>query len=180
MSTVSVYSTATEAETTSTRYGGHAYVVETTTAHTTGLCSAKSNATAINATTSAPTSTLTLDARCAPSALTSAYSSYGLSTKDDCPAGGAAYKGTTDDASQCCQMCANANSCAAMAWDSRTGACTLEFSVDSTSGTMDCGYGMNAFYDYGPDSPMSPGSGLYVQAICGNIVFAAAGPDDGS
>ena len=105
---------------------------------------------------------------------------YGLEYADDVPAGGAAYHTTTDDAGQCCQLCAATESCAASSWDMRTGACTLEFPVDFDSGEMSCGEGLLAFYGAGPDHPMAPGTGLFVASLCGNVQFGSAAPDDGT
>lgn len=77
-------------------------------------------------------------------------------------------------------MCAESNGCAGSAWDVRTGGCTLEFPVDVTTGEMNCGESLLAYYDAGPLSPMEPGAGLWVANICGTAEFGSAEPDDGT
>ncbi|CAN8099946.1 unnamed protein product [Discula destructiva] len=131
-------------------------------------------------------STATLDARCEPAAMVSAAggtnnTQYGLEWKSDVPTSGAVYSTTTDDATSCCQLCADQDAiCSGSAWDVRTGACTLEFAVDPTDGRLNCGESLLAYYDAGPNSPMAPGSGWWVANICGTAEYGSAKPDDGS
>ncbi|KAF2774364.1 hypothetical protein EJ03DRAFT_5557 [Teratosphaeria nubilosa] len=172
-STYAYYTTWTEATVYETKYNGKSYIIETATATTQAVCGPT-----VNATSPATTSTVTMDARCSPAAMTSAYKGYGLEYKSNTPASGGHYDTTTNDASECCQLCATSWNCAASAFDIRTGQCTLEFPVDPEAGYLNCGEGMLAYYDAGPNSPMSPGAGLYVQAICGNVEFGSAAPDD--
>lgn len=172
-STYQKYTSFTMATVTETKSNGKAYAIATATATTSGVCGPTVNATA-------PTSTVTVDARCAPSALTSAYNGYGLEYADHVVGGGARYTTPTDDASQCCQQCADADQCAASVWDIRTNQCILEFPVSFSSGELSCGEGALVFYGAGPLHPKAPGSGLYVQALCGDVHFASAPPDDGS
>lgn len=87
---------------------------------------------------------------------------------------------STSDPSECCQLCAEAASCAASSWDIRTDQCRLEFPIDSTTGNMNCGEGLLAYYDAGPDYPMAPGTGLYIGTLCGNVEYGSAAPDDGT
>ena len=155
---------------TSTSYGGTAYAVATASAS--DSCGAQ-------------TSGATLDSRCAPDALISAAggrneSAYGLVYADSVPIGGAVYDTTSTDGSQCCQLCVDADQCAASAWDSRTGVCKLAFPVDPESGDLNCGEGFLAYYGAGPEHPMAPGSGLYVANVCGDVGFGSAMPDDGT
>ncbi|KAK4544020.1 hypothetical protein LTR36_004518 [Oleoguttula mirabilis] len=174
-STFTAYTAFTQATVTSTKSGGTAYRIATAVATTSAVCGPT-----VNATASVATSTVTQDARCAPSALVSEYSGYGLEYASDVPAAGAAWATTTDDASECCQLCAEAASCAASSWDIRTGACKLEFPVEFSTGVLNCGEGLLAYYDAGPDSPMAPGTGLYVAPLCGNVEIGSAAPDDGT
>ena len=161
---------------TSTSTGGTAYAVATATTTVSALC----GSTTVTATDPA-TATVTQDARCAPSALSSAYSTYGLEYASDVPTGGANYTTTSArDGSQCCQLCADADRCAASSWDARTGGCRLEFPVDYASGELNCGEGLLAYYDAGPNHPMAPGEGLYVAALCGSVAYGQAKPDDGT
>lgn len=173
-STFTDYTAFTQATVTSTKYGATAYAIATAVATTSAVCGPTVNA------TSWATSTVTQDARCAPSALTSAYNGYGLEYASDTPASGAAWATTADDASSCCQLCAEAPDCAASSWDIRTGVCKLEFPVDFDTGALNCGEGLLAYYDAGPDYPMAPGTGLWVAALCGDVEFGQAAPDDGT
>ncbi|KAK1090710.1 hypothetical protein LTR48_007763, partial [Friedmanniomyces endolithicus] len=91
-STFTDYTAFSQATVTSTQYGGTAYIIA-------------------SATTTAPASscpignaTTTLDVRCAPSALISAYAGYGLEYASNVPGSGAAYTTSTQDASSCCQL----------------------------------------------------------------------------
>ncbi|KAK0290381.1 hypothetical protein LTR35_002324 [Friedmanniomyces endolithicus] len=168
-STFTDYTAFSQATVTSTQYGGTAYTIA-------------------SATTTAPASscptgntTTTQDARCAPSALISAYAGYGLEYASDVPGSGAAYKTATQDASSCCQLCADTQHCAATTWDVRTGNCTLEFPVEFDTGALSCGSeAALVYYDAGPDHPMAPGMGLYVAQLCGTVEFGSAPPDDGT
>lgn len=165
-STFTDYTSFTQATVTSTSYGGTAYAIATATATTSAMCGPTVNGTGTEA-----AKTVTMDARCAPSAMTSAYQGYGLVYSSDTPASGAAYVTTADDASQCCQLCAEADSCAASSWDIRTNQCRLEFPTDPTTGDLNCGEGLLAYCDAGPDHPMAPGTGLYVAQVCGNAQY---------
>jgi hypothetical protein len=168
-STYTAYSEYTQATVTSTSSGFTAYAIGTATA------------------TACPSSaaTTTQDARCAPSALISAAgvrddtTQYGLSYAQ-LTSSGATYRANTTDASSCCQLCAEAEKCAASSWDSRTGACTLAFPVQFDSGELSCGLGLQVYYGAGPNHPMEPGSGLFVAEVCGRVAFANAKPDDGT
>lgn len=176
--TFTEYTAYTQATVTSTSYGGTTYTIATATATATvsALCGPTVNATA-------STTTTTQDARCAPTALVSAAGGspgYGLSYLNNVPYGGATYQTSTTDGSQCCQLCVEAHGCDASAWDIRTNICRLEFSVSPTTGQLDCGEGALVLYDYGPDEPMAPGTGLYIGIGCGNVQYAGAKPDDGS
>lgn len=173
-STFHDYSEFIEYTTTSTRYGGTAYAIATAVATSYAVCGPTANATA------ASTTTVTQDARCAPSALTSEYDGFGLEYADDTPAGGATYVTSTSDASECCQLCAEAVSCAASSWDVRTEDCKLEFPTDYNTGDLNCGEGLLVYYDAGPDHPMAPGTGLYVGTLCGDVEYGNAAPDDGT
>jgi hypothetical protein len=168
-STYTAFTAFTRATVTHTSSGFTAYAVATAT------------------TTTCPTSpaTTTQDARCAPSALISAAgvrtdtTQYGLSYAQ-LTSSGATYSANTTDASSCCQLCAEAEKCAASAWDSRTGKCTLAFPVQFDTGNLSCGLGLQVYYGAGPRRPMLPGSGLFVAEVCGRVAFANAKPDDGT
>ncbi|GAB1738169.1 hypothetical protein NU219Hw_g2699t1 [Hortaea werneckii] len=175
-STFTHYTEFTQATVTSTSSGGTAYAIATATATAEAKCGPTANGTAINATTS----TVTQDARCAPSALTSEYNGYGLDYSSDTTGGGATFETNTTDASACCQLCADADRCAASSWDLRTGECKLEFPVAYNTGELSCGLGMRVFYHYGPAHPMEPGTGLYVAELCGYAGYASSRPDDGT
>ncbi|KAK3678374.1 hypothetical protein LTR78_001671 [Recurvomyces mirabilis] len=173
-STYTDYTAYSQITVTSTRSGGSAYAIATATATTEGVCGSTVTCTAT------ASSTVTQDARCAPTALVSASNGFGLEYASDTPTGGAAFVTTADDASQCCQLCAEADRCAASLWDVRTGKCTLEFPVDFDSGELNCGEGALVYYDAGPNHPMAPGSGLFVGTLCGNVGYGSAKPDDGT
>jgi len=168
-STYTAYTAFTHADATSTQSGFTAYAIATAAAQ--GTCDS--------------TSTTTQDARCAPSALISAAGAsetstqYGLSYASYASPG-ATYSTNTTDASSCCQLCADADKCAASAWDIRTGECRLGFPVDFRSGELSCGSGLQAYYGAGPAHPMEPGTGLFVAELCGSATFANAKPDDGT
>lgn len=172
-STFTAYTAYTHADATSTESGFTAYAIATalTTAPGGETCDSPS--------------TTTQDARCAPSALISAAGAsesstqYGLSYAQRTESG-ATYSTNTTDASACCQLCAEADKCAASAWDIRTGGCRLEFPVDWRSGELNCGSGLQAYYGAGPAHPMEPGTGLFVAELCGSATFAGAKPDDGT
>ncbi|KAF2864480.1 hypothetical protein K470DRAFT_254120 [Piedraia hortae CBS 480.64] len=172
-STYSDYTEFTMATITQTKYNGKAYAMASAVATTDAQCGSTNSGLK-------PTSTVTMDARCAPSAMTSAYNGFGIDYADNVPAGGATYTATTDDASQCCQLCAESQSCAASSWDIRNHRCVLEFPVDPNKGTLNCGEGILAFYNAGPNHPMKPGTGLFVRAMCGDVEFGNTKPDDGS
>ncbi|KAK5721572.1 hypothetical protein LTR15_006161 [Elasticomyces elasticus] len=175
-STFTDYTAFVQATVTSTQTGGTAYTVATATTSEEALwCpTGTSNMTVL------ATATTTQDARCAPSAMTSAYSGYGLEYSSDVPASGTYYKTTTSDASSCCQLCADIENCAASIWDIRTNVCKLEFPVSYSTGELSCGQGALVYYDAGPVSPMEPGSGLWVAQLCGNVYYGNAKPDDGT
>lgn len=158
------YTAFSQSTVVSTTTGGTTYTIATATASAVATCAA----------------TVTQDARCAPSALVSESQGYGLEYADYTPAGGASYTTSTADGSQCCQLCAETESCAASSWDVRTGECYITLPVDYSTGDMNCGEGMLAFYDAGPDSPMAPGAGLFVAALCGSVEYGSAAPDDGT
>lgn len=168
-STYTAYTAFTQATVTSTSSGFTAYAIATATS------------------SACPTSvaTTTQDARCAPSALISAAgvredtTQYGLSYAQ-LTSSGATYKTNTTDASSCCQICADAEKCAASSWDSRSGACTLAFPVQFDTGDLSCGLGLQVYYGAGPNHPMEPGRGLFVAEMCGSVAFANAKPDDGT
>lgn len=166
-STFTQYPIFTQANQTSTATGVKAYAIATASAATTVDCNRAQ--------------TVTQDAKCAPIALTSAYKGYRLEYASDVPGSGAVYSTNTTDASQCCQLCAEAwnDGCAASLWDSRTGACKLEFPVAYDSGDVNCGEGALVYYDLGRDRPMEPGSGLWVANLCGSVEFGSAKPDEG-
>jgi len=170
-STYTAYTAYTHADATSTQSGFTAYAIAIATATAQGTCDS--------------TSTTTQDARCAPSALISAAGAsetstqYGLSYASYASPG-ATYSTNTTDASSCCQLCADADKCAASAWDIRTGECRLGFPVDFRSGELSCGSGLQAYYGAGPAHPMEPGTGLFVAELCGSATFANAKPDDGT
>lgn len=168
------YTDFTQATVTSTKTGGRDWAIASAVATTTTSCGDST------VTEDGTTSTVTLDARCSPSAMISAYDNYGIEWLSDTPAAGATYETTTDDASDCCQLCAEADKCAASAWDIRSGVCKLEFPVDFDSGSLNCGEGLLGYYDAGPNNPMAPGTGWYVAEVCGNAEFGSAQPDDGS
>lgn len=130
--------------------------------------------------------TMTQDARCAPTAITSAAGQYngsdgfGISYLNPVPLGGATFNVSTSDASACCQLCVQEQGCAASAFDIRTSECILMFAVQWDTGILSCGQGVLAFYDYGPNHPMEPGTGWYLASGCGYFQTAGAKPDDGS
>lgn len=167
--------------TTSTYYDYTAYTQETVTSTksdgtTYGVASAT---TTVSAACAVPT-TVTQDARCAPAALQSAYNGFGLSYSSDTPTGGAHFTTTATDASACCQLCAEATSCAASLFDIRTNVCKLEFPLDYGTTNLNCGEGALVYYGAGPNNPLAPGVGLYVGTICGNVQYGNAEPDDGT
>ncbi|KAI9664068.1 MAG: hypothetical protein M1821_007559 [Bathelium mastoideum] len=176
-STFSDYTDFTQHTVTRTYSGGHAYAVATATTTTAVPCGATtitSNATA--------TTTTTQDARCAPSAMMSQYQGYGLNwLEEEIYSDGATYVTTADDASACCQLCADAQDCASSAWDIRSNACRLQFDVNSSSGELECGQvGVVGMNDYGPLEPMAPGTGWYLAALCGTVEGEPGPPDDGT
>ncbi|KAK5129684.1 hypothetical protein LTR08_002976 [Meristemomyces frigidus] len=169
-STFTDYTAFSQATVTTTSYGGTTYAIATAAAATTtAACAGSANTTVV-----------TQDVRCQPSNLISESNGYGLEYASDVPASGASYATTAGDGSECCQQCADTANCAASSWDSRTGVCKLEFPVDSNSGELNCGEGLLAYYDAGPNSPMAPGTGLFVAALCGTVEFGSAAPDDGT
>lgn len=180
-STFTQYTAFTHADATVTSSGFTAYAIATALTTTPGNCGPT-----VNATSPTSTATTTQDARCAPSALTSAAgynaaspTQYGLSWAQ-LTSPGATYTTNTTDASACCQLCAEAEKCAASSWDIRTDVCRLEFPVDYSSGELNCGSGLQAYFGAGPAHPMEPGSGLYVAQVCGSATFVNAKPDDGT
>lgn len=168
------YSEFSQATVTSFKTGGKAYAIATDGATTKTTCGS-STVTAVG-----ETATVSLDAKCSPAAMTSAYNGYGISYLSDTPLAGATYQTNTTDASACCQACATSWQCAASAWDIRTGECRLEFPVQWDTGVLNCGQGLLAYYDAGPDSPMSAGTGWYVAELCGKAIYGNTKPDDGS
>lgn len=179
-STYTRFTEITQAAVTQTSSGFTAYAIATAIATEPGQCGPTVNA-------AAPTSlaTTTQDARCAPSALISAAGAsessqqYGLLYSEG-PSSGATYRTNTTDASSCCQLCVEADKCAASSWDIRNGECRLEFPVSFGSGELSCGRGLQAYYNAGPNHPMEPGTGLFVAEVCGTATFANAKPDDGT
>lgn len=167
------YTAYTQATVTITTSTGTTYVVASATA-TNEACPTNTTTTVIR------------DTRCAPSAMVSAAggtnnTEWGLEYKSDVPGSGAAYSTVADDASACCQLCADRDDiCSGSAWDMRTNTCTLEFAVNPSIGVPDCGESLLAYYDAGPDFPMAPGAGWWVANICGEAEFGGAGPDDGT
>nr|POE87781.1 hypothetical protein CFP56_11010 [Quercus suber] len=170
-STFTDYTAFTQATVTQTKSGGHAYVIATVTATASAVCGPT--------VTSSKTTTATYDARCAPSAMTSAYRGFGLNY-NFAPDPGAGYRTTAKDAESCCQLCIHAHDCANSAWDIRNNACYLSFPVDYNTGALNCGLGSTLWYDPGPDSPMAPGTGLYVGLGCGSVEYFQSPPDDGT
>lgn len=173
-STVTEYTAFDQETVTSTKSGATAYEVATATITSSGLCGPT--------TTGNFTSTTTQDAKCAPTALVSAYNGYGLTIIEDTPSGGGAtFFASTIDASSCCQLCVENSLCAAMAYDPSTQQCRLEYPVDFETGQQSCAYeGLYALYDAGPEHPLAPGAGYYVQTGCGSIGYFNAPPDDGT
>jgi hypothetical protein len=165
------WSQVTVSATTST---GVAHIIVTETATTTAPCGGK---TVID---DSWTSTVTMDARCSPSAMISESNGFGIDWLSDVPTSGATYETTTDSASECCQQCAEVEKCSGSAWDIRSGRCKLEFATDYFTGELNCGTPLYAYYDAGPSSPMSPGTGWYVANMCGKAAFNQAKPDDGT
>lgn len=168
------YSDFSQSTVTSTQTGGTAYAIATAFATTTTTC---------GTTTTTPaslTATVSMDPKCSPAAMTSAYDGYGISWLSDVPASGAVWKTNTSNAEDCCQLCATAWQCAVSAWDIRSGECRLEFPTVFTTGQMNCGEGVLGYYDAGPATPMEPGTGWYVAELCGRANFGASQPDDGS
>ena len=180
--TYTEYTAFTQKTVSSTRYGGTTYSIATSTAIVSAICGP-----AVNASAPGVSSTVTQDAKCAPSALVSAAGAgtsggpgYGLSYLNDVTGGGSTYRTFTNDGSECCQLCVEAEGCSASVWDIRSKSCRLEFSVSFSNGQLNCGTGALVFYDYGPDHPMAPGTGWYVGTGCGGVEYAAAKPDDGT
>lgn len=168
------YTAFTQATITSTTSGGTAYAIATASTTLPTICGSH--------TVTPPflTTTTTMDERCAPTAMASAYNDYGIEWLSDTPTGGATYETNATDASACCQLCAEAYECAVSAWDIRSGVCKLEFPVNPTSGDLNCGQGLLGYYQAGPNHPMSPGAGWYVAELCGNAQYGQAKPDDGT
>lgn len=181
-STYTQYTEFSQATTTTTSSGGTAYAIATSLTTTPGACGPT-----VNATSPSSTATTTQDARCAPTALISAAGpgasatgrQYGLSYSERTSTG-ATYSTNTTDASACCQLCVDAEKCAASAWDIRTGECSLAFPVEFGTGELSCGLGLQAYYGAGPNHPLEPGAGLFVAEVCGSVAFANAKPDDGT
>lgn len=173
-STFTAYTAYTQATVTSMTTTGTVHIIATETATTDSVCG--------DATTTVPawTSTVSLDARCSPAAMTSAYNGFGIDYLSDVPTTGATYEVTTDSASTCCQLCAEADQCAASAWDIRSGQCKLEFPTAYNTGELSCGQGLLGYYKFGPNHPMSPGTGWFISEICGFVTFGQEQPDDGT
>ena len=116
---------------------------------------------------SIPVSTVTLDPSCAPSAMTSAAAGGDRSIieVDDSPNGpGAVAVTNTPDASSCCQLCMDTDGCAAMASNSKTGECRLEFT------SLRCGMGVLGIGGNTEDENVgAPGTGWWIQRGCGDI-----------
>lgn len=178
--TYTQYSEYSQATATATSSGFTAYAIATSLTSVPGNCGPT-----VDATSPTSTSTVTQDARCAPSAIISAAgvtetsAQFGLAYAYITTTGGS-YLTNTTDASSCCQVCAEAEKCAASSWDIRTGECRLAFPVNFESGELSCGNGLMAYYGAGPAHPMEPGSGLYVARVCGTATFTNAKPDDGT
>lgn len=173
-STLTQYTAYTQATVTSTAYTGTEHVISTETATTDSVCG---KATTTIATW---TSTVSMDARCSPDAMTVAANGFGIDWLSDVPTTGATYETEADNASICCQLCAEADQCAASAWDIRSGRCKLEFPTSWDTGELSCGQGLLGYYAAGPNHPMSPGAGWYISEICGFVQFGQAKPDDGT
>ena len=175
-STFKDYTAFTMKTVSKTSSGGHAYVIATATATTSVHCGA------LTVTNNATMSTTTQDSRCAPSAMVSQYSGFGLDYLEETPdSGGAIYVTDASDASSCCQICADAVDCASSAWDIRSNQCRLQFDVDQHSGELVCGQiGVIAVNEDGPLHPMAPGTGWYLAAMCGTLEEVNGLPDDGS
>ncbi|KJX99464.1 hypothetical protein TI39_contig357g00025 [Zymoseptoria brevis] len=173
-STRTAYTEFFQATVTEYKSSGIAHFIATATDTTTAPCGGAT------VTDDSWTSIVTLDARCSPSAMISAYSGFGIDWLSDTPMSGGTYETTTDNASECCQQCAVAEDCSASAWDIRTGKCKLEFATDYQTGELNCGQPLLGYYDAGPSSPMSPGAGWHIANVCGKATFGQAKPDDGT
>lgn len=173
-STFTAYTAYTQATITSMKYTGTEHVIATETATADATCGDTTE------TVATWTSTVSLDARCSPAAMTSAANDFGIDYLSDVPASGATFETSADSASSCCQLCAEANKCAASAWDIRSGRCKLEFPTAWDTGALSCGQGLLGYYKFGPNHPMSPGAGWYISEICGSVQFAQEQPDDGT
>lgn len=175
------YTAFSLATVTRTTTGGTSYTVGT--AYTTTCIGCGPT---ITPSTSVDAVTVTRDNRCAPAAITSAAGQYngsagfGILYLNDEPLGGATYKTSAQDASACCQLCLEEEGCASSGWDIRTNECRLMFPVQWDTGALTCGNGALAFYDYGPNHPIQPGTGWFMAAGCGYVQYAGTKPDDGS
>lgn len=173
-STYTQYTAFSMATETTTTFKGTEHIIATQTATTDSVCGAATT------TVATWTSTLSYDKRCAAAQMTVAANGFGIDWLSDVPATGATYETNTDNASDCCQLCAEADKCAASAWDIRNGECRLEFPTKWDTGALSCGQGLLGYYAAGPNHPMSPGAGWYISEICGFVDFGAAKPDDGT
>lgn len=173
-STYTAYTDFSMATVTETTYRGTKHIIATETATTSSVCGP--------ATTSIATwtSTVSLDRRCAPAAMTVDGNGFGIDWLSDVPSTGATYETETENASFCCQLCAETDKCAASAWDIRNGRCKLEFPTAWDTGELSCGQGLLGYYAAGPNHPMSPGAGWYISELCGWVQLTNAKPDDGS
>lgn len=173
-STYTRYTAFSMASVTETTYKGTKHVIATAIATVSPVCGATTTSIATW------TSTVSLDKRCAPASMTVKSHGFGIDWLSDVPATGATYEVETENASLCCQLCAETDKCAASAWDIRNGLCKLEFPTDWSTGQLSCGQGLLGYYAAGPNHPMSPGAGWYVSTLCGWVQFANAKPDDGT
>ncbi|PIA92716.1 hypothetical protein CB0940_04248 [Cercospora beticola] len=173
-STFTAHTAFSQGTVTSIKTGGKAYAIATAFAEQPTTCGTET------ITQKGQTATVTLDPKCSPTAMISAYAGYGIQRLDNTPSAGATWKTNTTDASQCCQLCATSWQCAVSAWDIRTGECRLEFPVQWNTGELNCGTGAFAWYDVGPSTPMEPGTGWFLAELCGKATYGNTKPDDGT
>ena len=163
---------------TSTNTRTLSYIVATGTSTIPTVCgpTVTSNATVV---------TTTQAAKCAPTSLISSGQGYGLGRVDESPVyPHGVFATTTADASTCCQLCVDTQSCAASSFRVADKSCHLIFTVNvqDSNNVPECGGGaLYAFYHYGPLAPLSPADTRYiVQTGCGGISVFNDFPDDGS
>ncbi|CZT17692.1 uncharacterized protein RCC_03529 [Ramularia collo-cygni] len=173
-STYTAHTAFTQATITTTTYRGTEHVIATETATAEAVCGD------VTETVPAWTSTVSMDSRCSPAAMIVEGRGFGIDYVTDVPNTGATYETTTDNASICCQLCAETDKCASSGWDIRSGNCKLEFPTKWDTGELSCGLGMMGMYAAGPNHPMSPGAGWYLAELCGRVDLFNAKPDDGT